>query len=223
MSTTSTPSATRTVLLVEDQTAIRQMLATIIAAMPGFKVVAQASGVAEALKLAEQHQPTVVVLDWMLVGETGRVFLETIKSWPRRPHVLVFSANTTKLAVHETFSLGASGYIEKTASFADFTNALETVAAGRPYLGPTISEVISNLVRAPSSESSLISPREREILRYVAEGLSSKMIADRLGISIRTVNSHRAALIRKTGLHSVAELTRYACEQGLVAPSAQIR
>ena len=206
----------RNVLLVEDQTAIRQMMATLIAYMPGFRVVAQAAGVAEALRLAETHRPDIVVLDWMLTEESGAGFLIGIETWPVRPHVLVFSANTTRLAVQEAFSHGAGGFIEKTSGFADFTAALQAVAAGRAYLGPTISGVISGIVRSPERDLSGITSRELEVLRLVAEGMSSKAIGGRLGISVRTVHSHRASLIRKTGLHSVAELTRFACDRGLV-------
>jgi DNA-binding NarL/FixJ family response regulator len=217
----------RNVLLVEDQTAIRQMMATLIAYMPGFRVIAQAGGVAEALRLAEAHHPDIVVLDWMLTEESGLGFLTAIETWPVRPHVLVFSANTTRHAVQEAFAHGAGGFIEKTAGFSDFTAALQSVAAGRAYLGPTISGVISGIVRNPGPDLSGITPREMEVLRMVAEGMSSKAIGLRLGISVRTVHSHRASLIRKTGLHSVAELTRFACDRGVVSSgtpsSSQLR
>jgi DNA-binding NarL/FixJ family response regulator len=210
----------RNVLLLEDQIAIRQMMATLIAYMPSFRVVAQAGDVQEALRLTELHRPDVVVLDWMLAEETGLSFLKTIQSWPVRPATLVFSANTTRHVVQEAFAHGAGGFIEKTSGFSDFTAALQAVGSGRAYLGPTISGVISGIVRSPGPDLSGITPRELEILRMVAEGMSSKSIGLRLGISVRTVHSHRASLIRKTGLHSVAELTRFACDRGVVTSVA---
>lgn len=206
----------RNVLLLEDQIAIRQMMATLIAYVPGFRVVAQASGVPEALRLTELHRPDIVVLDLMLVEESGLSYLTAIEEWSVRPNVLVFSANTSRHAVQEAISHGAVGFIEKTSGFSDFTAALQAVGAGRAYLGPTISNVISGIVRSPGPDLSGITPRELEILRMVAEGMSSKSIGLRLGISARTVHSHRASLIRKTGLHSVAELTRFACEHGVL-------
>lgn len=222
MSFTDSPPPSKKVLLVEDQTAIRQMLAKFISAMPGFVVVGEASDVAEAERQIDARQPDVVVLDWMLAGETGSSLLRTLRDRTSRPHVLVFSANTTGIVVRDAFALGACGFIEKTASFQDFTVALGAAAEGRTYLGPAVSAAISQIVRNPGFDNSPLTTREREILRLVAEGLSSKMIAAQLGISIRTVHSHRSALIRKTGLHSIAELTLYACELGLVerAPAA---
>ena len=221
MSFTESGPAPKAVVLVEDQTAIRQMLAKFISAMPGFRVVGEAADVGGALKLVESVRPDVVVLDWMLAGETGSALLRALAAGSR-PHVLVFSANTTGIVVRDAFAMGACGFIEKTASFQDFTTALTAAAEGRAYLGPAVSVAISQIVRNPGFDNSSLTAREREILRLVAEGLSSKMIAAQLGISIRTVHSHRSSLIRKTGLHSIAELTIYACEQGLVerAPAA---
>jgi DNA-binding NarL/FixJ family response regulator len=222
MSSANSGPSTKKVLLVEDQTAIRQMLAKFISAMPGFSVVGEASDVGEAARQIEARRPDVVVLDWMLAGETGSALLRAVQASPTCPHVLVFSANTTGVVVRDAFALGACGFIEKTASFQEFTVALTAASEGRAYLGPAISSAISQLVRNPGFDNSALTAREREILRYVAEGLSSKMIASKLGISIRTVHSHRSSLIRKTGLHSIAELTLYAFEQGLVerAPAA---
>lgn len=206
----------RNVLLLEEQISIRQLLAKHIAYMPSFRVVAQAGDVQEALRLADLHRPDVVVLDWMLAGETGLSFLKAIESWPVRPSILVLSVNTARHVVLEAFAHGAGGFIEKKSGFSDFSAALQAVGEGRAYLGPTIAGVIAGIVRSPGPDLSCITPRELEILRLVAEGLSSKLIGLRLEISVGTVHSHRASLIRKTGLHSVAELTRFACERGVV-------
>lgn len=216
-----TPEVKTTVMIVEDQTAIRQMLATFLSAMPNTTVVAQAGTVEEALKLAEEHRPQVIVLDWMLAGGMGLDFLRSVRVEPP-PRVLVFSANTTELAIREALGAGARGYIEKTASFSEFTSALKAVAEGRTYLGPAISRTVQRMVTAPGSSNSQteLSPRERDVLRYVAEGLSSKEIADRLGLSVRTVENHRGNISRRTGLHSVAQLTLHAVRLGLVESPA---
>lgn len=206
------------VLLVEDQTALREMLAASISLIPGFKVVGECSNVEEALRLTETLRPALVVLDWMLNDGTGLQYLTSIKGRAHCPRVLVFSGNTTRLVVQEALAAGATGFIEKTARLADVVAALRVVATGRSYLGPATADVVKAIVRSPSETriGATISGREREILRMVAAGLTSKEIADRLGISLRTVNSHRAAIIRKTGLHSVAALTRHAYEIGLM-------
>lgn len=207
------------VLLIEDQTAIRQMLASFVAALPGFSVIGEAKDCQEALTRIRELKPQVVVLDWMLPDGTGQDVLSALRDQKPPSNVLVFSANTTELAVRTALSLGARGYIEKTASFEDFTAALRQVGAGQVYLGAAVSAIVHRLVRNPQSvaRSVELSPRENDILRHVAEGLSSKEIASRLGLSVRTVDNHRAAVGRKTGLHSVAQLTLHAYELGLVS------
>lgn len=209
------------VMVVEDQTAIRQMLVSFVGAMPGFEVVGQAGDVQEALRVAEATKPGVVVLDWMLLGGLGLEFLRSISIEPA-PNVLVFSANTTDLAVRESLAAGAKGYIEKTASFSEFTAALQAVASGQTYLGPAITRSVQRIVSNPDGiETNMeLSVREREVLRFLADGLSSKEIAERLGISARTVENHRASITRRTGLRSVAHLTLYAIRLGLVESPA---
>lgn len=218
------PDSKTTVMVVEDQTAIRQMLAAYLAAMPDIAVVGQAGSVSEALEMADRCRPNVVVLDWMLRGGLGVDFLRQVRLDPP-PRVLVFSANTTDLAVREALGAGACGYIEKTASFAEFTEAVHAVAAGRTYVGPLIRERLQRMVAAgaTSATGTEISPRERDVLRYVAEGLSSKEIARKLNLSVRTVENHRANISRRTGLHSVAQLTLHAVRLGLVEDHSSSR
>lgn len=210
-----------TVLIVEDQTAIREMLAAFVRAMPGFRVVGEAGDVQEALRVAAETTPRVVVLDWMLLGGLGLEFLRSVRISPP-PYVLIFSANTTDLAVRESLAAGAKGYLEKTANFSEFTIALRAVAAGKAYLGPAIAQSVRRLVRGPerAENSTDLTARERDVLRFLAEGLSSKQIAARLGLSIRTVENHRARITRRTGLHSVAQLTLHAVRLGLVESPA---
>jgi len=220
MSTTAledTPSEKIGVMIVEDQTAIRHMLAAFVAAMPGFTVVGEAGDVQEALRIAEQCRPRVVVLDWMLLGGVGLDFLRAMRVDPA-PYVLVFSANTTELAVREALAAGAQGYIEKTASFTEFTQALKAVSGGRTYLGPEVSKTVQRIVANPEKAevNPELSVRERDVLRFVAEGLSSKEIAECLGLSVRTVENHRASITRRTGLRSVAQLTLHAVRLGLI-------
>lgn len=205
------------VMVVEDQTAIRQMLAAFLAATPNITVVGEAGSVDEALETATRTRPNVIVLDWMLAGGMGLDVLRGLRMEPP-PRVLVFSANTTELAIKEALAAGACGYIEKTASFTEFTEALKAVADGQTYLGPAISRVVQRMVsasggQAPNTE---LSPREREVLRFLAEGMSSKEIAEQLGLSVRTVENHRGNISRRTGLKSIAQLTLHAVRLGLI-------
>jgi DNA-binding NarL/FixJ family response regulator len=205
-------------MLVEDQTAIRDMLSAFVGAMPGFAVVGHAGDIPEALSVVEKCRPRVVVLDWMLLGGVGLDFLRQIAIEPP-PNVLVFSANTTELAIREALSAGAKGYIEKTASFSDFTLALKAVSEGRTYLGPLVSKTVRRLISSPERVTATveITARERDVLRYVAEGMSSKEISERLGLSVRTVENHRASITRRTGLKSIAQLTLHAVRLGLIS------
>ncbi|HNC24188.1 MAG TPA: response regulator transcription factor [Opitutaceae bacterium] len=220
--TAPTPApAKHTVMVVEDQTAIRQMLVAFVSAMPGFEVVGEAGAVEEALRVAQEKKPEIVVLDWMLLDGLGSEFMRLVRNEPP-PLVLVFSANTTDLAVREALACGARGYIEKTASFGEFTAALEAIGAGRTYLGPAVARSVQRIARSPDTiETNFeLSAREREVLRLLAEGLSSKEIAVRLSLSVRTVENHRARITRRTGLRSIAQLTLHAVRLGLVEAPA---
>ena len=208
------------VMIVEDQTAMREMLALVVANLPGFEVVAEAGEVGEALRLAKERQPHVIVLDWLLQGNgTGLDFLRGLKEGARPAHVLVFSATSSEYVVREALTNGAKGYIEKTASIAEFTTALRAVAEGGVHFGPTVSETMQRLVRRPDTgEANMtLSTRECEVLRLIAAGYGSKEIATRLGLSVRTVDNHRANISHKTDLHSIALLTLHAVQLGLVS------
>lgn len=204
-------------MMVEDHTAIRQMLSTFVAALPGFVVVAEADNVESALAMAAEHRPDVVVLDWMLRGRSGLDFLRDVRIDPP-PRVLVFSALTTELAVREALAAGALGYIEKAASFVEFTSALRAVAEGKTCLGPAASEALrrAGVHTVSCGCAGELTTRERDVLRLLAEGLSSKEIAERLNLATRTVENHRARIMQRTGLRSVAQLALHAVRLGLV-------
>ena len=202
------------ILVVEDQTVMRHLLAAHIAGMPRFAVVGEAGTVAEALELAAARRPQVVVLDWMLPDGIGLDFLRRVRVDPP-PRVLIFSSNTTELAIREAFSAGAVGFIEKTASVSELNRALDAVAAGRSFQ----SRVVATIMNRRAFSSTELTERERTVLRLIAEGLSSKQIADRLQLSIRTVENRRAIIMQRTGLRSVAALVLHAVRLGLAEVS----
>jgi DNA-binding NarL/FixJ family response regulator len=220
---TSATLTSASVMVVEDQTVVRQMLAAMIEATGAYKVVAQSGSAAEGLRLASALRPDIIVLDWFLGRESGWDFLDGMRLRGLKPVVLVFSGNISPAVVRKALQNGVNGFIGKTADVAAFREALATVWAGRTYLGESAAKALSGPgipggTSDPASEQHTLSDRELEVLKLVAEGFSSQEIADRLGISIRTINSHRASIIRKTRLQSVAELTRCAWELGLTAP-----
>jgi DNA-binding NarL/FixJ family response regulator len=120
---------------------------------------------------------------------------------------------------------GAHGFVEKTAGILEFRKGLEIVAAGGTYFGPAIAALLRNVVANPGSSTSsdFLTDREREILQLVAESHSTKEIASKLAISVKTVDNHRTNLMRKLNLHDVASLTRYALETGLIGPKSRHR
>ncbi len=206
-----------TVLIIEDQTAIRELLAVIVGTIPGFVVVGEAGDVAEALRITAEKRPCLIVLDWVLASGSGLEYLRSVRA-EAQPHVLVFSANTTELAVRESLDAGARGYLEKTAGIGEFVRAIHAVGSGLTYLGPAITQCVRRIALQADrvEESTDLTLRERQVLRLIAEGCSSKQIAEKLELSIRTVENHRARIARRTGLHSVAQLALHAARLGLI-------
>jgi DNA-binding NarL/FixJ family response regulator len=135
--------------------------------------------------------------------------------------VLVFSGHENPVLVREMLEAGAHGFVEKTAGLLEFKKGLETVANGGTYFGPAVASLLRNVVANPASSatSDFLTDREREILQLVAESNSTKEIASKLDISVKTVDNHRTNLMRKLNLHDVASLTRYALDVGLIEPN----
>ena len=192
--------------------------------MPGFSILGAVAGIEEALVITTQQHPDVVILDWSLADGYGRDYLSRLSSSKmsspglNKTQVLVFSANSSDMTVHEALSLGAAGFIEKTATFSDFKRTLRCVSMGVSEFGPLVAKALQRILRRPErcNDEIDITPRERDVLRFVAEGLSSKEIAATLGLSVRTVENHRASIFRRTGLRSIAQLTLLAVRLGLV-------
>lgn len=212
-------SDTFSVMIVEDQTAIRQLLAQYIATVPGFSVVAEAADVEDALRLANERRPQIVVLDWVLTGGTALKFLREGLGGEKPPRVLVFSGNTTDLALREAFNHGAKGFLEKTASFTEFTDALRAMKEERVYMSPTVMRAVHRISSRvePVDAPTALSAREIQVLRFLAEGMTSKVIAAKLGISVRTVGNHRLRIAQKTGHDSIAQMTLHAARLGLLS------
>lgn len=210
------PAKRHRVLIVEDHAAIREMLAVLVTSLPDFEVVGQAGTVEEAALLAGEWRPDVVVLDWMFPRGSGAEFLVQLKTAAPHAQVLVFSATASPHAVREALTGGAKGFVEKGARMAELTQALRAVAAGGVYFGPASARIVDGLVRTQLDTTVVLSTREREVLVLLAEGLSSKEIAPRLEVSLKTVNNNRVSLSAKTGLHSIAQLTMHAARLGLI-------
>ncbi|HEY3755981.1 MAG TPA: response regulator transcription factor [Opitutaceae bacterium] len=207
-------------VIIEDQTAIREMLVEILRLDKQFELVGEAGDGQVAQQICLDKRPDVIVLDAKLPGLNGVDILRRLNKRLPNMRVLVFSGYENPVLVREMIEAGAHGFVEKTAGLFEFKKGLETVANGGTYFGPAVAGLLRNVVANPGSSSTpdFLTDREREILQLVAESHSTKDIAAKLGISMKTVDNHRTNLMRKLNLHDVASLTRYAVDIGLIQP-----
>ena len=211
-------------VIIEDQTAIREMLVEILRLDANYQLVGEAGDGQAAVQLCLDTSPDLCVLDAKLPGLNGVDILRRIGKKLPNMRVLVFSGHENPVLVREMLEAGAHGFVEKTAGLFEFKKGLETVANGGTYFGPAVAALLRNVVANPATSNApdFLTVREREILQLVAESHSTKEIAAKLGISVKTVDNHRTNLMRKLNLHDVASLTRYALEVGLIEPKKTI-
>jgi DNA-binding NarL/FixJ family response regulator len=214
----SPAAATKRIVIIEDHTAIREMLAEILRVDPAYKIVGESGEGQAACQLCLDLKPDLIVLDARLPGLSGADILRRIGKQLKGTRVLVFSAYESPALVREMLEAGAHGFVEKTAGLTEFKKGLGTIAQGGTYFGPGVAALLRTVVANNSSTSGIetLTDREREILKLVAESNSTKEIAQKLGISVKTVDNHRTNLMRKLDLHDVASLTRYSLEIGLI-------
>lgn len=207
-------------VLADDHAVVREGLRAVLDAEPDFEVVGQAENGDEVVALVDDLRPDVVVLDLMMPGRNGLdVIGELAERWPET-RVLILSMHHSEAYVVEALSRGAAGYALKQAETAELGRAIRDVAAGRRYLSPPLSEraleAYSRRASGPADPYDTLTNREREVLKLVAEGYTNVAIADRLCISARTVETHRAHVMKKLALHTPVELAVYAVRRGIV-------
>lgn len=210
-----------TVFVVEELTAVRELVTSFINQLSGFRVVG-ASGIrAEAESECARLKPDITVIDWLLMSDTSGINLaEGIRRCCNGTKVVVFSAASEAHSVNDAISAGVAGFVVKTATLETFARALRAVAEGKQFFCPEIGGVLRELLQRSvqgSAHSSLLSQREREVLREIARGRFSKEIAAIFNLSVFTVENIRRRVMRKTGLKSVAELTLHALRLGLIS------
>ena len=206
------------IVLIEDHTLVREGLKALLRECPDVKVVGEASEGKQGMKLVERHKPDLVLLDLILPGVHG---LEVLRKARRYSKVLAVSMRSDEAFVAEAFVNGASGYVIKEDSFDELVDALQAVMKGQRFMSRKldqrrINRVIERLGTEVTSTERLTT-REHEVLQMAAEGLTSSHIGNVLSISPRTVEMHRANLMRKLGLRSQADLVRFAIRNRIVA------
>lgn len=207
------------VLLADDHTLIRAGICALLERMEGVEVVGEAVDGRQALKLIQELTPDVVLLDLQMPGRSGfEVLEETTRRFPN-VKIVVLSVHDTEEYALRALKSGAAGYLPKSAASAELELAIDRVIRGEQYLPPILAQAVSfefagsNYTGRPPVE---LTPRQREVLILIAEGYSTKDIARTLGISVKTVETHRAQLMDRLAIHDVASLVRYAIRTGMV-------
>jgi DNA-binding NarL/FixJ family response regulator len=208
------------VLVADDHMIVRTGIRHVLESEPGFEVVGEAASGSEAVALAGELHPDVVVLDISMPDESGLEVAARLRSSTGEPRVLILSMHNNTEYVLESVRAGAHGYLLKDTAATELRNAIRAVCRGDSYFSPPVASRLSAAVRGehdlhPSGLDQLTG-REREVLLGIVRGRTNKEIAAELGISHRTVETHRESLMRKLQIRTVAELTRFALVAGIM-------
>lgn len=210
------------ILLADDHIIVCDALASLLEADPRFKVVGQAHSGLEALEKIEQLRPNIIVVDIGMPGLNGIEVIKRVKK--KDPHIkaIVLSMHKDEAYIYWALRAGASGYVLKQSAARELVDAISQVRLGNTYLSPSISNtVIKGYLRRPQAADAapdplaLLTDREREILQLVAEGLTSKEIAQKLNLSTRTIDAHRANIMNKLNIHTTPGLVKFAIRHRL--------
>jgi DNA-binding NarL/FixJ family response regulator len=208
------------VLLVDDHPVVRKGLWSCLANKGRLRIVGEAADGSEAIRQARDLAPDVVLMDLSMPKMDGVAVTKTLRRESPEVKVLVLSMHNNRESVLRILQAGARGYVLKNAPPEELVRAIETVNRGEAFLSPDVARfALNDYVSSSSPDAPLtrLSSREREVLVHIAEGKSNKDTASRLGISVRTVETHRERIMRKLNVHSVAGLTKFAINHGLVS------
>jgi two-component system response regulator NreC len=210
------------IILAEDHKIVRNGLRSLIEKEDDMEVVAEAEDGRTAVQLAVQLSPQVVLMDIAMPGLNGIEATRQIIAAAPQCKVIALSMHADKRYITEMLKAGASGYLLKDSAFEDLAGAIRTALKNKTFLSPAVSEIVigdyvQQLQKSNGSAFSVLAAREREVLQLLAEGNSTAQIADRLHISVKTVETHRQHIMEKLNIRSVAELTKYAIREGLTS------
>lgn len=209
------------IVLADDHALVRAGIRTLCETLDGVTVVGEAADGNQALKLVKAHHPDVVLMDIAMKVLNGLEATAQLKREFPHVRVIILSMHAAEEYVQQALKAGAAGYVLKDAAVPELETAITTVMRGEFYLSPQISElVVQNYLRhsgAISNPLDMLTPRQREILQLIAEGHSTKDIGSRLGLSVKTVETHRAQIMERLDIHDIAGLVRFAVRVGLVS------
>ncbi len=205
------------ILLADDHAVVRQGFKMILSAQPDMEIVAEAGNGREALEMAEEARPDVVVMDVAMPELNGIEATRRLAASAPHARVLALSMHKDSVYVREILRAGARGYLLKDSGAGDLVSAVRAVASGEGYISPAVSNaVLDDYRRHVTNPIDLLTSREREVLQMLAEGKTNKEIASVLNLSVYTVDAHRGRIMEKLNLHSINELVRFAVRNGLI-------
>src|SRR6266581_3120432 len=207
------------VLVVDDHPVVRKGLQSCLARHESVKVVGEASDGDEAVRKARELNPDLILMDISMPRMNGLAVTELLRKESPRTKVLVLSVHSNKEYVFRVIQAGAHGYVSKEAPPEELMRAIESVFEGEPFFSEDIARAALNQFVATGGKKepfAQLTSRERQVLVLIAEGQSNKEIANRLGIGVRTIETHRERIMRRLDIHSVAGLTKFAIANGMV-------
>jgi two-component system response regulator NreC len=210
------------IIIADDHQMLRQGLRALLEGESGLEVVGEAENGHEAVRLCKRLKPDVVIMDVGMPELNGIEATRQCVTESPGVKILALSMHTDRRFASGMLQAGASGYLLKDAAFDELIQAVRAVAAGKTYLSPAITEVVvddyvQRLAQGEGGVFTVLSAREREVLQCLAEGMSTKTIAETLHVSVKTIETHRQQIMNKLDIHSVAELTKYAVREGLTS------
>jgi len=213
------------ILIADDHELIREGLKARLEKQEGWQICGEAVNGRQAVELARTLMPDVAVLDISMPELNGIEATRQIRRECPKTGVLILTMQESEGLVRDVLAAGARGFVLKTDTTRLLVSAVEALAEGKPFFTGKVSELVlggfldpGRATRADADEAGRLSPREREIAQLLAEGKTNKEIAAKLGVSVKTIDAHRANIMRKLNLHSVAELVRYAIREKLIEP-----
>ncbi len=214
----------KTILIVDDHPLFREGLKSLISRNTTFEVVGEAGNGREGLRMSKELKPDLVIVDISLPDRSGIDLTRNIRNLLSKTRVMIVSMHSKIDYISEAFRAGATGYVMKESAADRLVQGLKAVSKGEYFLDSSLShKVVKQLVESPEKGANIkdagyvsLTPREQQVMRLLAEGLSPKEIAERLFISAKTVENHRTNITRKLDLHSTMELVRYAARLGLI-------
>ncbi len=206
------------IFVIEDQTVLRELVCRLIEDMPSMELIGSSGDGREGYESCLKLKPDLVVVDLMLPGLNGMEIVHQLKHHQPETRIMIFSGYSSRERVQTVLRSGVDGIIHKNASIEELEKGIQKVAAGESYMSSEIMTILRDIMLFPDKTDTpdKLTAREREVLQLVAEGCTTKEIASRLNVSVKTADTHRSRIMQKLDIHDVAGLTRFAIQHGII-------